>query len=117
MNYIKNNIFYFWKIGKEVYEKRNIYDDVVSRYSKYLSYYFGTSRLFTRENIRYMERLYLNFPMYYNKMNNINWEQYKLLFNIRDKDERLFYYYLSLFFNSDLDETREFINNNYYVRI
>ncbi len=117
MNYIKNNIFYFWKIGREINKKRKVYDDVIYRYSKYLSYYFGTSNLFDRENVRFMERLYLNFPIYSKRLNNISWEQYKLLFCIKDKDERLFYFYLSLFFDSDLEETKEFILNNYYIRI
>ena len=46
-----------------------------------------------------MELFYLNFPIYYSKLNNITWDQYKLLFTIDDKEERLFYFYLSLFFN------------------
>lgn len=64
-----------------------------------------------------MERFYLNFPIYYPKLNNITWDQYKLLLMIEDKKERYFYFYLSLFFNSDIDETKEFINNNYFLRI
>lgn len=64
-----------------------------------------------------MERFYLNFPIYYSKLDNITWDQYKLLLMIEDKKERFFYFYLSLFFNSDIDETKEFINNNYFLRI
>ena len=82
-----------------------------------MSYYFGNSYLFTRDNIHFMERFYLNFPIYYSKLDNITWDQYKLLLMIEDKKERFFYFYLSLFFNSDIDETKEFINNNYFLRI
>ena len=117
MNFVKTNLIYFWKIGKLVYEKGKLYDDVVERLSNYYSYYFGNSTLFTRDNIKYMELFYLNFPIYYSKLNNITWNQYKLLFSIEDREERLFYFYLSLFFSSNLDETKEFISNNYFIRI
>lgn len=117
MNSIKNNIFYFWKVGKIVYEKSKVYDNAVGKYSDYFSYYFGNSTLFTRDNIKYMEMFYLNFPIYYSKLNDMSWEQYKLLLDIENKKERLFYFYLSLFFNSDLEETRDFIFNNYFLRI
>lgn len=114
---IKPNLCSLWKIGKNVHNNREKYNNVVEKYSDYFSYYFGNSYLFTRDNIHLMERFYLNFPIYYDKLNNISWEQYKLLLKIKDKKERFFYFYLSLFFNSNLDETNEFINNNYYVRI
>jgi hypothetical protein len=117
MNFIKTNLIYFWTIGKLVYEKRQIYDNIIERSSNYFSYYFGNSTLFTRDNIKYMEMFYLNFPIYYSKLNNITWDQYKLLFTIENREERYFYFYLSLFFNSNLDETKDFISNNYYVRI
>lgn len=117
MYIIKPNLCSLWKIGKNVHSNREKYNNVVEKYSDYFSYYFGNSYLFTRDNIHLMERFYLNFPIYYDKLNNISWEQYKLLLKIRDKKERFFYFHLSLFFNSDFDETNEFIDNNYYVRI
>ena len=114
MNY---SIYYYWSIGKRVYEKRLLCDNSVEKYSTFLSYYSGNSSLFTRENIRYMKRLYLNFPIFYEKLNMISWNQYKLLLRINNKKERFFYFYLSLLFNSDYNETIELINNNYYFRI
>ena len=114
---MKNRLFLFWTIGKNVYEKQNYYDNVVAYYEKYLSYYFGNSYLFTRENIKYMEIFYLNFPMFFDDLMKISWEQYLMLFKISDKKERYFYFKLSLLFKSNCDETREFIDNNYFVRI
>ena len=109
------NLLLFWNIGKKVYENTDYY--AVEKYSTYYSYYYGNSYMFSRENIRFMKLFYICFPIYYKKLNNISWNQYKLLFNINDRKERLFYFYLSLFFNSDLTETQSFIENNYYIRI
>lgn len=109
------NLLLFWNIGKKVYENNNNY--AVEKYSIYYSYYYGNSYLFSRENIRFMKLFYICFPIYYKKLNNISWDQYKLLFEINDRKERLFYFYLSLFFNSDFEETNSFIENNYYLRI
>ena len=53
MDFIKTNLIYFWKIGKLVYEKRKVYDNIIERSSKYFSYYFGNSTLFTRDNIKF----------------------------------------------------------------
>ena len=117
MNFIKNNLIYFWNISKIIFEKRKVYDNIIERGSNYFSYYFGNSTLFTRDNIRLMEQFYLNFPIYYSKLNNITWEQYKLLLSIDNREERMFYFYLSLFFNSDYEETKEFIVNDYFIRI
>ena len=109
------NLLLFWNIGKKVYE--NIDNYAVEKYSKYYSYYYGNSYMFSRENIRTMKLFYICFPIFYKKLNNISWDQYKLLFEINDRKERLFYFYLSLFFNSNLSETNSFIENNYYMRI
>ena len=117
MNSKNNNIFYFWKIGKQIYDKKYDCENVVGKYSNYLSYYYGNSHLFNRDNIHFMKNFYLDFPIYYSKLSNISWEQYKLILKIKDKKERFFYFFISLFFNSDLEETKEFINNNYYLRI
>ena len=114
---IKINLYYLWKIGKSIYYKKNKCENVLERYSTYLSYYFGNSSFFTRDNVYFMEKFYLNFPIYYSKLDNISWEQYILLLKINNRKERFFYFYLSLFFNSDITETKDFINNNYYFRI
>lgn len=109
------SLLLFWSIGKQVYEDNSI--NAVEKYSNHYSYYYGNSYLFNRENIRLMKVFYMCFPIFYKKLNNISWDQYKLLFNINDRKERLFYFYISLFFNSDFDDTNDFINNNYYIRI
>ena len=109
------NLLLFWNIGKQVYEDDGY--NTIEKYSNYYSYYYGNSYLFNRENIRLMKVFYICFPIFYKKLNNITWDQYKLLFNISDRKERLFYFYISLFFNSNLDETNSFIENNYYLRI
>ena len=64
-----------------------------------------------------MKRLYLSFPIFYDKLNNISWDQYEVLLNIKDKKERFFYFYLSLLFRCDYNGTLELIDNEYYFRI
>lgn len=117
MKLISNQLILFWKIGKDVYEKQDQYDNIIKKYSDYYTYLFGNSFLFTRENIHFMKRFYLNFPIFYNSLEKISWEQYKLLLRIDNYDERFFYFRLSLLFNSDYNETYDFIYNQYYFRI
>ena len=114
---IKKDLYYIWRIGRSIHNKKNKYNNIIQKYSTYLSYYFGNSYFFTIDNIYLMEMFYLNFPIYYSKLNSISWEQYKLLLRIKNKKERFFYFYLSLFFDSDFNETKEFIVNNYFFRI
>jgi hypothetical protein len=64
-----------------------------------------------------MKSFYLNFPIYYKTLEKIDWNQYKVLLNIIDKDERYFYFRLSLLYNSNYSEMLEFINNKYFIRI
>ena len=59
-----NSISLFWKIGKKIYEDKEKYDNVVLKYADYLSYYYGNSYLYTRENIRFMKLFYLSFPIF-----------------------------------------------------
>lgn len=73
--------------------------------------------MFTRENIWLMEKFYLMFPIFSTRLENITWKQYKLLFHIDNIKERYFYFYISLFFNFNYDETKDLINSNYYLRI
>jgi len=100
-----------------VYENKGKYSNVIQKYSDYCSYYFGDSILFTRENIHLMKRFYMNFPIFYPKMKDISWNQFQLLLKIPNREERFFYYSLSLLFQSDYTETFEFIKNQYFVRI
>lgn len=64
-----------------------------------------------------MKKLYLSFPIFYDKLNNISWDQYKLLLSINDKKERFFYFYLTLLFKCDYNGTLEFVKNDYFLRI
>ena len=73
--------------------------------------------MFTRENIILMKKFYLSFPIFYDRLENITWNQYKLLLSISNKKERMFYFNLSLLFNSDYYGTNTFINNRYFYRI
>lgn len=57
------------------------------------------------------------FPVFSPRLENITWEQYKLLFNVDNTKERYFYFYILLFFNFDYENTKLLINNNYYLRI
>ena len=73
--------------------------------------------MFTRENVWLMEKFYLMFPIFSKRLEEITWEQYKLLFDIANKKERYFYFYISLFFNFNYEETESLIKGNYYLRI
>ncbi len=117
MNLNKYSNFLFWNIGKNVYEEQSSCENPVKKYSDYCSYLFGDSLLFTREKIHLMKRFYLNFPIFYEKLEKISWRQFELLLKIPNKKERNFYFYLILLFQSNYDETYEFIKNNYYIRI
>ena len=117
MNYLYNNVFLFWNIGRSVYEKQSSCPNIIQKYSDYCSYYFGNSIQFSRENIHLMKRFYMNFPIYTSYLEDFSWDQYQLFLKIPNKKERQFYYYLSHFFHSSYEETLDFIGNSYYERI
>ncbi len=104
-------------MGKNVYEKQNSCDNIFKKVSDYCSYSFGDSLLSYRESIHLLKKFYLSFPIYYKKLEDISWEQYSLLLNIDNKKERYFYFFLSLFFHSDYQDTYDFIHNQYYERL
>ena len=111
------SIFFFWYIGKKVYEEKDHCLNVIQRYSDYYSYFYGNSFLFTRENIHFMKRFYMNYPIYYKKLELFSWKHYQFLLSIPNKKERTFYYSLSLFFQSSYEELLDMVYNNYYLRI
>ena len=110
-----NNLL-FWKIGKHLYKIRNKCDNPIAYLSNYYSYYFG-SNFFNRENIRYMKRFYLYFPIYFKKYEDLSWNHFKVLLKIRDSNKRNFYFYYLLFTNSSVDELEYLIENKTYERI
>ena len=111
------SIYRIWNIGRLVWNKRESYDNPIEKISLICSYFYGNSFLFNREDIRLMRKFYLDFPIYYESMNKITWNQYREILALDDRKERYFYFYLSIFFSSDLLETKEFILNDYYSRI
>ena len=44
------SIFFFWYIGKKVYEEKDHCLNVIQRYSDYYSYFYGNSFLFSLVN-------------------------------------------------------------------
>ena len=113
----KFKIFFLWKLGKNVYEKQNGCDNIFQKVSEYCSYSFGDSFLSYRESIHLLKKFYLSFPIYYEKLEDISWEQYHLLLNISNKKERYFAFTLSLFLHSDYQDTYDFIHSHCYERL
>jgi hypothetical protein len=64
-----------------------------------------------------MKLFYLNFPIYYKELEKIQWNQYKILLNVLDKEERYFYFRISILFNNNYSETLNLINNNLFLRV
>ncbi len=114
---IVNKVFLFWNIGKNLYERENSCSNIVQKYSEYCSYYYGNSIQFTRENMHFMKRFYMNYPIYHSKFNDLSWEHIQLFLQIPDRQERNFYFYISLFINCNYTETIDLIQNHYYIRI
>ena len=106
----------YWKIGKHLYQIRNDYENPIAYLSNYYSYYFG-SNFFNRENIRYMKRFYLYFPIYFSKYESLSWNHFKILLKIRNKRKRNFYFYYLLFTNSSVEDLISLINSKTYERI
>ena len=114
---LKKILLFFWSICKFSYEKNKYFDNVLEKLSVYFSYYYGASSIFSLENIRLMRRFYCFFPMYIDSMNKLNWEHYKILVNIFDKNERMFYYQLAIFCKCNDYELNELVKNSYYYII
>lgn len=114
---MRNKLYLFWKVGKILINKNNSCENIVNRYSKLLSYYFGMSDTFSIVNVNYMKKFYKSFPIYYKKLDELEFEHYKLLVNISDLKERYFYFRIALFCQSSVDELRQIIMSNTYLFI
>ena len=114
---MKKDIFYYWKIGKLLCSLEKSCFNIHEKFSNYFSYYYGDSFFYTRENLYLMERFYLSFPIFYDSLSLLSWNQYRILFQIHDREEMFFYFRLSIFFHSDEKETLDFIDNRYFLRI
>jgi len=113
--YLKNNLYLFWKIGEFTLKNRENFDNVISKCSLNFSYHYGLSDMFSIENIRLMRRFYCYFPIFMKKLEYLNWEHYKILVNIYDADERMFYFKVALFCKMSFNDLECLINNNYFM--
>ena len=90
----KRQLNFFWKVGKFTVEK------------KYMC-----------ENIIFMKKFYLYFPIFIDNMNDLDWDSYRELLKLNNKKVCYFYYYLSLFCNFKYTDLRSVIENKIYYRI
>lgn len=113
----KYKLNFFWKVGKFTVEKRFLCENIVKRCSSYLAYYFGNSSMFSYENIIFMKKFYLYFPIFIDVMNDLDWNSYIELLSLNDKKMCYFYYNLSLFCKFNYDDLKRVIDNEIYFRI
>lgn len=106
-----------WKIGKEVRKYEDMCWNPFRKYALLYTYKFGTSEWFSVRNIKYMEKFYKCFPIYYEELNKLSFEHYKLLVDICEVQKRYFYYRLALFCRSSVLELQQIITSNVYLRI
>ncbi len=110
-------LFFFWKIGKFTVEKRFFCENIVSKCSSYLAYYYGNSTMFSYNSVLSMKKFYLYFPVFLDVMNKLEWESYLELIKFNDKSICYFYYNLSLFCNFNYGNLKHAIDNKVYFRI
>ena len=112
---LKNSLYLFWRIGEFTLKYKDNFDNILSVCSLRFSYYYGLSNMFSIENIRLMRRFYCYFPIFIKELEYLNWEHYKILVNIFDVDERMFYFKIALFCNISSYDLDFLINNNYFL--
>lgn len=93
------------------------YENAILKYSNLCSYYFGMSETFSINNIKYMRSFYCSFPIYFDELNKLSFEHYKLFVNITDKQKRYFYFRIALFCRSNVEELKNIISNDTYLYI
>jgi len=113
----KSQLKLFWKIGKFTFEKRVYCENIINKCSCYLGYYFGNSRVFSYENILFMRKFYLYFPIYTGKMDSLEWGSYLELMKLRNKKLCYFYYNVAMFCNFQQKELKMLIDSDIYQRI
>lgn len=114
---IENNLYLFWKIGKYIFDKSGNCDNSLFKCSRLCSYHFGASDVFSLENMRLMKRFYIFFPMFIDRMYELEWKHYKELVKIFENNERMFYYQVALFSKCDDMTLRNLINSRAYYLI
>ncbi len=113
----KRQLNFFWKVGKFTVEKKYMCENITKKCSSYLAYYFGNSSMFSYENIIFMKKFYLYFPIFIDNMNDLDWDSYRELLKLNNKKVCYFYFYLSLFCNFKYTDLRSVIENKIYYRI
>ncbi len=119
-DFIKNSntkLKFFWKIGKFTVDKSVYCENIISKCSRYFSYYFGNSTMFSYDNIIFMRKFYRYFPIYLEKMNDLDWDSYLELLKLKNKRACYFYFNLSLFCKYSFDDLKLVIENDIYDRI
>ena len=114
---LKNNLYLFWKVGKYVFEKEKIVENSIDRYSKLCSYHYGSTNIFSRENVRFMKRFYVSYPVFIPVLENLDWEHYVELLRISDRRKQYFYFRLAHFCRISVDCLKSVIDNNFYENI
>ena len=107
----------YWLIGKRIFALKNRCSNPCEYISNYYSYLYGNSYMFSRENVIYMKKLYLFYPIYFNIFDKISWDIFKLLLSINSNKVRNFYLNILLFCNSSYEELSLLIDNYIYFRI
>lgn len=107
----------FWEIGKNVFYQRKVVANAVEKYSIYYQYKYGITESFSRTQIKAMELFYLAFPVFYDQLLLLTWQQYLELIYISDCYERYFYFRLLIFSHGSIFELQESLANFYYQRI
>lgn len=98
-------------------EKDFYCENIISKCSRYLSYYFGNSTMFSCDNVIFMRKFYRYFPIFLERMYSLDWNSYLELLKLKNKKACYFYFNLALFCNYNLDELKLAIKNEMYYRI
>lgn len=114
---MKNMNKLYWTIGKNIYKLKDKCLNPCEYISNYYSYSYGNSYKFNRENILYMKKFFMYYPIYIDRFDNLSWEHFKILLNLNNKIIRNFYLSIALFCNSSVEELDFIITNFTYFRI
>lgn len=64
-----------------------------------------------------MRKFYLYFPIFLDKMQELEWKVYVELMKINNKNICYFYYNLLMFSNCEYNDLKNLISSNIYYRI
>ena len=114
---IEHNINFYWIVGKFINSNKNKCLNIIEKVSDYLSYYYGDSYNYSYQNIIYMKKMYLYFPIYDKRFEKLSWKYYIELFKLNNKEILYFYFKISLFCNLDFFDFKNMITSQIYFRI